>query len=100
MAVGGFLGRFFETPAAGKGAVCLAAAQDEDQMEIKGEQFGKIPYAGGPGLRFQPVGSLGASVRGSCVPIWSRDILASIAAGLHSKASSSLPAATDAIKAY
>lgn len=58
MAPGGFLGRFFEIPPVSKGAVCLAPAQDKDRRAVKGEPFGKVPHAGGPGL-FPACGSLG-----------------------------------------
>lgn len=72
MALGGFLGRFFEIPSWQRCHVprCHSAwVLDKDQREIKGEQFGKIRYAGGgPGLRFQPAASLGASVCGARVP--------------------------------
>lgn len=64
---------------------------DECYRDIKEDGFGKFPYAGGGW-------GLALAEHVPRVPSW--DILPSIAAGERSKASSSLPAATDAIKPY
>lgn len=68
------------------------------QREAEGNNLEPLTCWCCPGLCFQPVDPLGHTCPGC--PVLSHEILTSTAVRYHLKASSSLPAATDAITAY